>query len=84
MTVEVKYPSQGPIVFDLTLVDEFWSGALDVGAILRAVEARLGGWDAVVERRQLAGFSAQEVAILVERERSTSGCPQDTRAVVAA
>lgn len=72
-------------LFDLTAVDEFWHRAVDLQAVLAAVDARLAAANAVVERRQLHGLSAQEVAILVERERHDApDRSQGTRGGVAA
>ena len=74
-----------PVLHDLALVDPAWSAAIDAEALLAAVEARLVAAGAVVELRQLRGFSAQETALLVERERQwPSGCPHAVDGTVAA
>ena len=69
---------------DLTAVDAAWYSAINAEALLEAVETRLVDAGAVIELRQFRGMSAQEIAILVERERSTPGHPQTGYGIVAA
>ena len=66
-----------------------WEAATGAADVLARVEARLVAAGALTELRQFQGLSAQEVDVLVYRELHAgvtvpSGCPQTTRASVAA
>lgn len=56
---------------DLSAVDDAWIAATGAVWLLADLERRLVAAGAVIELRQFRGLSAQEVAILVERERGT-------------